>query len=180
MRHYREYSEEDIKRVAIEVSSLSQLLKKLGLRASGGNYGNMKKLLCQYKVDCDHWTGQGWNKGKRLKDWSQYARVANCKKHLISERGHECQHCNLKLWLNVAIPLEIHHIDGDRTNNDSENLLLLCPNCHSMTINFRGRKNLSAQSESSGVECFKFGESLTANAEPNLETGRCRDLTEQT
>ena len=34
------------------------------------------------------------------------------------------------------IPLEIHHIDGDCTNNKMENLQLLCPNCHSLTSNF--------------------------------------------
>ena len=34
------------------------------------------------------------------------------------------------------IPLQIHHIDGDCTNNDESNLQLLCPNCHSLTSNF--------------------------------------------
>ena len=26
--------------------------------------------------------------------------------------------------------LEVHHIDSDRNNNDIENLMILCPNCH--------------------------------------------------
>ena len=34
------------------------------------------------------------------------------------------------------IPLQIHHIDGDCTNNKEENLQLLCPNCHSLTETF--------------------------------------------
>ena len=34
------------------------------------------------------------------------------------------------------INLEIHHKDGDRTNNSLENLQLLCPNCHSYTPTF--------------------------------------------
>lgn len=32
-------------------------------------------------------------------------------------------------------PLEVHHIDGNCTNNREENLQLLCPNCHSLTPN---------------------------------------------
>lgn len=180
MRHYRNYTEEDLRTNAKQVTSLSQLLKRLGLRVAGGNFANMRKQLQKHEIDCTHWTGQGWNKDKRLKDWSKYARAWNIKKHLILERGHRCESCGLTVWLNKPIMLELHHEDGDRTNNAPKNLFLFCPNCHSTTDNFRGRKNLSAPRETLGVECFKFGERLTANAEPSLETGRCRDLTEQT
>lgn len=34
-------------------------------------------------------------------------------------------------------PLEIHHKDGDYTNNDENNLELLCPNCHSLTPTYK-------------------------------------------
>lgn len=43
--------------------------------------------------------------------------------------------------MNKPISLEVHHKDGDKENNESENLELLCPNCHSYTENYRGRKN---------------------------------------
>ena len=35
------------------------------------------------------------------------------------------------------VPLEIHHIDGDWTNNRRSNLQALCPNRHSLTSTFR-------------------------------------------
>lgn len=43
------------------------------------------------------------------------------------------------------IPLDVHHKDGDYSNNDEKNLDLLCPNCHSLTntyksLNPHGRK----------------------------------------
>jgi len=37
-----------------------------------------------------------------------------------------------------TIPLEIDHIDGDSKNNSEDNLRLICPNCHSLTKNYRG------------------------------------------
>lgn len=61
---------------------------------------------------------------------------------LIESRGNKCEDCGLFDWRNKPIALEVHHLDGDSSNNKSENLRLLCPNCHSQTDNFRfkGRK----------------------------------------
>ena len=36
------------------------------------------------------------------------------------------------------IPLEIEHIDGNYLNNSENNLILLCPNCHSLTSTYKG------------------------------------------
>ena len=62
------------------------------------------------------------------------------RKYLIPIRGNQCECCNNTFWLNQPITLQVHHIDGDKTNNELENLQLLCPNCHSFTDNF-GSKN---------------------------------------
>ena len=35
--------------------------------------------------------------------------------------------------------LEYEHIDGNNKNNRRENVIMLCPNCHSQTKTFRGR-----------------------------------------
>ena len=137
MRKYRDYTDEDVINHAKEVFSMRQLFIKLGLKAVGGNYANMRRLLQRLEVDTSHWTGQGWNKDKQLKDWSEYTRVSNLKKHLVSERGTTCEVCENESWLSKPIPLEVHHLDGDRTNNSLENLQLLCPNCHSQTDNWR-------------------------------------------
>ena len=32
-----------------------------------------------------------------------------------------------------TIPLEIHHKDGNYLHSVEDNLMLLCPNCHSLT-----------------------------------------------
>lgn len=55
--------------------------------------------------------------------------------YLLEEFNFKCEKCG---WGEVnkysgTVPLEIHHIDGDCTNNLRENLQILCPNCHSLT-----------------------------------------------
>lgn len=60
---------------------------------------------------------------------------------LIKEgyKEHKCECCGLTEWLGNPIPLELHHIDGNNHNHNLDNLKLLCPNCHSMTDNFKSK-----------------------------------------
>lgn len=144
MRKYKEYTDEQIISYSKDVKSIAGLLRKLGLRCAGGNYANMKRTIQKLNVNTDHWTGQAWNKDEKLKDWSEYARVCTFKKHLIKLRGHKCEKCQLSEWLFLPIPLEVHHKDGNRTNNTLDNLELLCNNCHGLTDTWRNRKCFNA------------------------------------
>lgn len=55
---------------------------------------------------------------------------------LLQLRGRQCECCKLTTWLDQPINLQVHHIDGDKTNNCLDNLQLLCLNCHSYTDTF--------------------------------------------
>lgn len=56
-------------------------------------------------------------------------------------KQHQCEICKRTMWNNENIPLELHHIDGNRFNNSVENFQLLCPNCHALTDSYRGRNS---------------------------------------
>lgn len=69
------------------------------------------------------------------------------RKYLIKEANNQCQLCG---WNKInpttnSVPLEIHHIDGNYLNNKKENLQVLCPNCHSLTTNYRNLNNSERQ-----------------------------------
>ena len=51
-----------------------------------------------------------------------------------------CEICGVSIWQGVKLPLELHHKDGNHYNNALDNLIILCPNCHSQTDTY-GNKN---------------------------------------
>jgi len=140
MRKYRNYTDQDIINAVKKVKSFAALLRELNLKQAGGNYANMKRNLQRLNVDTKHWTGQGWSKGEQLKDWSKYTKSVHLKKHLIRERGHKCEYCKNEIWMDNPITLEVHHLDGNRGNNELTNLQLLCCNCHALTDTWRKQK----------------------------------------
>lgn len=47
----------------------------------------------------------------------------------LFEKHRECQECGFSEHPEILV---IHHIDGNRRNNDDSNLIILCPNCHAL------------------------------------------------
>lgn len=64
---------------------------------------------------------------------------------VIIEQEGKCHKCGISHWNEERITLEYEHIDGNNSNNDRTNVIALCPNCHSQTKTWRGRKNGSTQ-----------------------------------
>jgi 5-methylcytosine-specific restriction endonuclease McrA len=77
----------------------------------------------------------------RLLVAGSHAGSHDLRKRLLAEEvlDHQCAWCGLVLWNGELIPLELDHVNGDRTDNRLENLRLLCPNCHAQTPTYRGR-----------------------------------------
>lgn len=59
--------------------------------------------------------------------------------YLLEINNYSCELCG---WNKInpttgTCPLDIHHKDGNCLNNSKENLQVLCPNCHSLTDNYK-------------------------------------------
>ena len=177
-----QYTKDDVIRAVAENTSIAGVLRQLKLRPIGGNYKTVHHLIKEYGLDTTHFTGQGWNVGLKFKpkkaiedneifvEESNYRCSWRLRERYKKVTGiNHCEVCGLIEWQGKPIPLEIHHINGNNIDNRLENLQLICPNCHALTNNYRGRAQLSALSERRDVECRKFKETLTESAEGNLE-----------
>ena len=54
-------------------------------------------------------------------------------------KEERCEQCGLDEWRGQPLRVTLHHVNGDPYDNRLENLVLLCPNCHSQTENYGGR-----------------------------------------
>ncbi len=67
--------------------------------------------------------------------------ASTIRKYLHDKYGCRCAICG---WNKInphthKIPLQVHHIDGNSHNASEDNLILICPNCHSLTDKFGAR-----------------------------------------
>lgn len=56
----------------------------------------------------------------------------NLKRYIEETREYKCENCGISNWCGESMVLEMHHINGKGWDNRVENVLLLCPNCHSL------------------------------------------------
>lgn len=126
------------------------VLEQLNIVPAGGNYTTVRNRIKKLNIDTSHFSGKAANKGKTfgpkrpLSDYltnKQPIQSFKLKKRLLREKifEYKCYNCQQTTWLNELIPLELHHKDGDNSNNQLENLELLYCNCHALTSTYRGK-----------------------------------------
>lgn len=74
----------------------------------------------------------------KIKPIDQLKSKRNIRKYLFEKRGIKCEQCgwDKKHPITNLSPLQIHHKDGNKYNNNEQNLKILCPNCHSLTKDY--------------------------------------------
>lgn len=155
-----------------ECYSIADICRKLGWQPRGGNYRAVHRYLEEYSSDISHFTGKRSNirnlnnkdKEKKVDEYlkkNSYAKSSRLKWKILANglKEYKCEICGCNQWNGKQIALQLHHINGDETDNKIENLQLLCPNCHSQTDNFCGR-NIKRNEKTVKYYCKNCGKEI--------------------
>ncbi|MFG2291368.1 HNH endonuclease signature motif containing protein [Streptomyces sp. NPDC048595] len=134
-------------------TNMCEVLRRLGLEVVGGHHTHISRRIKAYGIDTSHFRvpttrGRPWR--PRTPEALLVEQPAARARRVPSDRlrramtelgvSERCALCDTgTVWRGHPLPLEVDHIDGDWRDNRIENLRFLCPNCHSMTDNYRGR-----------------------------------------
>jgi transcriptional regulator with XRE-family HTH domain len=63
------------------------------------------------------------------------------KNRLLKEglKENRCEICGITTWMGKPVNMQLHHVNGDGSDNRLKNIQFLCGNCHSQTDTYGGR-----------------------------------------
>lgn len=122
----------------------------IGSNPVGGSCPACAGIVNRQAVYCSNHCQKVWQRDQYIIRWFNDLETGLTKAGLVSVsikefyryvHNNKCQLCGwaeINIHTNI-VPLEMNHIDGNHLNNRPSNLELICPNCHALTSNYRGR-----------------------------------------
>ena len=149
--YYKQKTKEELENIVSESSTFAEVMMKIGYSGNRGNsIKGLKKYFDELNIDYSYFSKKNINNYSHpeytldeiMIQNSSYTNYFRLKQRIIRENilEYKCSVCGIKDWNGKSLVLQLDHINGDNRDNRIENLRFLCPNCHSQTETFCGKK----------------------------------------
>lgn len=142
------WTEEEFIEAVKNSTNYSQVMRKLKIGIHGNNHKTIKRWISNLQLDISHFckpVPPGPTIRKTFDECFCVGSVTGrgfLKRTILAKNlfPYECSICHLSSWLDQKITLQLDHINGVNNDHRLENLRFLCPNCHSQTPTFAGKR----------------------------------------
>jgi len=133
-----------------ECSTLSEILLRVGLTATSGNYRTLNNYFILYGISFESRPISKKGSQRRYTDEECFKENSTIARHHLKKRllddnlvPNECHICKLgNTWNGIELVLQLEHKNGINNDNRLENLALICPNCHSQSETYAAKNKV--------------------------------------
>jgi hypothetical protein len=158
------YTKEMLEEAVHQCTNFAEVMRHFGLKPNGGHHTHLSRRIKALGIDTSHFTGRPRIAGGSpvRKQWTTILTERpvgspRVKPHLLRRalieagRTHLCGGCGMApVWMGEDLTFHVDHIDGNPNDSRLDNVRFLCPNCHSQTPTWAGRRRFSFNSDPSG------------------------------
>ena len=135
---------DQLKAAVLNNFSYSGAIRELGLSTRGNSFTSVKCRIQNEGITTEHFKRIAHGRIPDSK-FFVYGKIRSTSalrcRYLKLEIEYSCVECHNKgIWNEKALSLQLDHKNGDLRDNRLTNLRWLCPNCHTQTNTFAGKR----------------------------------------
>lgn len=143
-------TKEEIQELLDTCDSYSEVMRRLGLNPRNGSVKTLHARIKKENLDCSNVEKRKWTKqfSRTIPNELVFVENSTTSRHIVKKKiiksnliPYVCSGCGNKgKYNNKPLSLQLDHKNGIGNDNRLENLRFLCPNCHSQTETYAGKK----------------------------------------